>query len=76
MKREREEEEQKGQDLSDDDFGPRMEDMGPTIKKKRKQNAIKFEKFYIQVRFFNSLVSLYRHSLVLKCMKRVTCTER
>lgn len=76
MKRERGEEENDVQEqLSDDDFGPRLEDMGPRPAKKLKQKKrVKFEKFYLQVRASPRLLtpSLFP---VLKCMKRATCTE-
>lgn len=52
MKRDRSDEEQNANEdeqLSEDDFGPRMENLGPKPKKQKKHKRVKFEKFYLQV---------------------------
>lgn len=67
MKRERGEEDDEVQheteQLSDDDFGPRMEDMGPAAPKSKKQKIkrVRFEKVYLQVsklKFFTKLITV------------------
>jgi hypothetical protein len=50
MKREREDAEEQANDLSsEDDFGPRLEDLGPKPTKKPKKKRVKFEKFFLEV---------------------------